>query len=283
MSSAAGGFKKVDTSGGDPGDRGRQGRARPSSSTATSGSSSPSRTATEVEGSGQDPGRLHRGPASARSSTCSTSTHRPSSYTDSVPRTTLAGVAAHQLPADRHPGPAVPVLLQPDAGRRLPGHAVRQVQGQADHQGHPEDDLRRRRRRRRGRRGARRDQGVPRGPGEVPGRRRQDPQGRAALRPARHRQDAAGPRRRRRGRRARSTRSPARTSSRCSSVSVPPGSATCSSRPRPTPRPSSSSTRSTPSAGTAAPASAAATTSASRPSTSCWSRWTASTSRAASS
>src|SRR3712207_8816071 len=37
-------------------------------------------------------------------------------------------------------------------------------------------------------------------PGEVPGRRRQDPQGRAALRPARDRQDAAGPRRRRRGR-----------------------------------------------------------------------------------
>ena len=46
------------------------------------------------------------------------------------------------------------------------------------------------------------DQGVPPGPGEVPGRRRQDPQGRAAVRPARHRQDAARPRRRRRGRRA---------------------------------------------------------------------------------
>ena len=33
-------------------------------------------------------------------------------------------------------------------------------------------------------------------PGQVPGRRRQDPQGRPALRPARHRQDPARPRRR---------------------------------------------------------------------------------------
>ncbi len=81
----------------------------------------------------------------------------------------------------------------------------------------------------------------------------------------------------------RSTRSPARTSSRCSSVSAPPASGTCSSRPRPTPPPSSSSTRSTPWAATAVPASAVATTSASRPSTSCWWRWTASTSRPTSS
>nr|BFF01589.1 hypothetical protein GCM10020241_32640 [Streptoalloteichus tenebrarius] len=62
----------------------------------------------------------------------------------------------------------------------------------------------------------------------------------------------------------RSTRSPAPTSSRCSSASAPPGSGTCSSRPSRTRPASSSSTRSTPSAGTAAPASAAATTSASR-------------------
>ena len=41
------------------------------------------------------------------------------------------------------------------------------------------------------------DQGVPPGAGEVPRRRRQDPQGRAALRPARYRQDAARARRRR--------------------------------------------------------------------------------------
>ena len=36
-------------------------------------------------------------------------------------------------------------------------------------------------------------------PGQVPGDRREDPQGRAALRPARNRQDAARPRGRRRG------------------------------------------------------------------------------------
>jgi cell division protease FtsH len=62
----------------------------------------------------------------------------------------------------------------------------------------------------------------------------------------------------------RSTRSPAPTSSRCSSASAPRGSGTCSSRPRRTHRRSCSSTRSTRSAGTAAPAWAVATTSASR-------------------
>jgi cell division protease FtsH len=77
----------------------------------------------------------------------------------------------------------------------------------------------------------------------------------------------------------RSTRSPVPTSSRCSSVSARPACVTSSSRPRPMPRPSSSSTRSTLSAATVARASAVVTTSASRPSTSCWSRWTASTSR----
>ena len=52
--------------------------------------------------------------------------------------------------------------------------------------------------------------------------------------------------------------------------------ATCSSRPRRTRPASCSSTKSTPSAAIVAPAWAAATTSASRLSTSCWSRWTAS-------
>jgi cell division protease FtsH len=52
--------------------------------------------------------------------------------------------------------------------------------------------------------------------------------------------------------------------------------ATCSSRPRRMRRASSSSTKSTRSAVIAAPVSAVATTSASRPSTSCWSRWTVS-------
>ncbi len=61
-----------------------------------------------------------------------------------------------------------------------------------------------------------------------------------------------------------STRSPVPTSSRCSSVSVPPESVTSSSRPRRTPRRSSSSTRSTRSAAIAAPASAVVTTSVSR-------------------
>jgi cell division protease FtsH len=61
-----------------------------------------------------------------------------------------------------------------------------------------------------------------------------------------------------------SSRSPARTSSRCSSVSVPRVSATCSSRPRPTRPRSSSWTRSTPSVATAAPAWVGGTTSASR-------------------
>src|SRR3954469_1873126 len=60
----------------------------------------------------------------------------------------------------------------------------------------PQGDVRRRRRLRRGHRGAPGDQGVPPGAGEVPRRRRQDPQGRAALRPARYRQDPAGPGRR---------------------------------------------------------------------------------------
>ncbi len=62
----------------------------------------------------------------------------------------------------------------------------------------------------------------------------------------------------------RSSRSPARTSSRCSSASAPHACATCSSRPSRTRPASSSWTRSTRSAAIAAPASAAVTTSASR-------------------
>ena len=99
-----------------------------------------------------------------------------------------------------HPAVHLPDEQRP--GRRPGRDAVRQVQGQDDQQGHAEDHLRRRRRLRRGDRGARRDQGVPPGAGQVPGGRRQDPQGRAALRPSGHRQDPARPRRRRRGRRA---------------------------------------------------------------------------------
>ena len=66
----------------------------------------------------------------------------------------------------------------------------------------PVHQVHRCRRRRRGRRGTRRDPGLPAEPGPLPGAGREDPEGRAAVRPARHRQDAAGPGRRRRGRRA---------------------------------------------------------------------------------
>jgi hypothetical protein len=67
----------------------------------------------------------------------------------------------------------------------------RQVQGQAGQQGHAEDDFRRHSGRRRGYRGTAGDQGIPAEPGEVPGDRREDPEGRAAVRPAGYRQDAA--------------------------------------------------------------------------------------------
>jgi hypothetical protein len=77
-------------------------------------------------------------------------------------------------------------------------------------------------------------------------------------------------------RRCRSSRSPARTSWRCSSASARRACATCSSRRRSRRPASSSSTKSTRSAAIAGPAWAVATTSASRPSTRCWSRWTAS-------
>ena len=91
---------------------------------------------------------------------------------------------------------------EPAPGRRLEGDVVRQVARQAAVGRLAEDQLPRRRRRRRGGRGAARDQGVPREPEEVPGARRADPDGRAALRAAGHRQDAARARGRRRGGRA---------------------------------------------------------------------------------
>ena len=105
--------------------------------------------------------------------------------------------------------PAVPAadrLLdlpdEPGAGRRLEGDELRQVAREADDARLAEDRLQGRGRRGRGGRGAARDQGVPREPEEVPGARRAHPQGRAALRAARHRQDAARARGRRRGGRA---------------------------------------------------------------------------------
>ena len=107
------------------------------------------------------------------------------------------------LPDPARPGAAHPVLDDEQRpGRREPRDELRQVARQAAQQGHAEDDVRRRGGRGRGGRGAVRDQGLPAEPGPLPGPGREDPQGRAALRPARHRQDAAGPGRRRRGGRA---------------------------------------------------------------------------------
>ena len=82
------------------------------------------------------------------------------------------------------------------------GDELRQIASEADVGRRAEDHLPRRRGGRRGGPGTTRDQGVPGKPEEVPGARRPDPEGRAALRSARHRQDPARPRRRRRGGRA---------------------------------------------------------------------------------
>jgi cell division protease FtsH len=72
----------------------------------------------------------------------------------------------------------------------------------------------------------------------------------------------------------RSSRSPVRSSSRWSSVSARAAFGTSSTRPRRTRPASSSSMRSTPSDASVGPGSVAVTMSASRPSTSCSSRWT---------
>ena len=77
-----------------------------------------------------------------------------------------------------------------------------QEQGQDLRPQGDEDHLLRRGRRRRGEGGAPRDRRVPAEPEEVPAARRPHPEGCAAARPARVRQDAARPGRRRRGERA---------------------------------------------------------------------------------
>ena len=185
----------------------RPARSTPPSSSTTSGWSSPSsraspsRTATRS----RTPPRCTPTTSTARGTNVVAAldahlppngVHRPDR------RDQLVRLDAGQPHPDHHRARSVLVPHGPDAGRRLAGHAVRQVPRQARVQGHPEGHLRRRRRVRRGGRGAPRDQGVPPGAGQVPRGRRQDPQGRPALRPARYRQDPARARRRRRGGRA---------------------------------------------------------------------------------
>ena len=111
-------------------------------------------------------------------------------------------VDPHVAPAVRAPVRLLDLPDEPGAGRRLEGDELRQVAREAHGAGLAEDRLQGRGRRGRGGRGAAGDQGVPREPEEVPGARRAHPQGRAALRAARHRQDAARARGRRRGGRA---------------------------------------------------------------------------------
>ena len=111
-------------------------------------------------------------------------------------------VDPHLAAAVRAPARLLDLHDELDAGRRLEGDVLRQEPRQADGARLAEDRVQGRRRRGRGGRGAPGDQGVPGEPEEVPGARRADPQGRAALRAARHRQDAARPRGRRRGGRA---------------------------------------------------------------------------------
>ena len=82
-----------------------------------------------------------------------------------------------QLPPVAVPARLHGVHLHADAGRREPGHAIRQVPGQARRQGTAEDHLRGRRRPRRGQGRARGDQGLPPEPRPVPPDGGKDPQG----------------------------------------------------------------------------------------------------------
>ena len=218
------------------------------------------------------PGRVHRRADDAASS------RRVSISRSTSQRTNVwAAMLLEHRPARRRHRPA---HLLDDQVLRAHDLRLRQVARRRRRQGRAAGDVRRRRRARRGGRGAPRDQGLPRRPANVRSDRRQDPEGRAALRPARHRQDAARHGGRGRGRRAvlldvrqrlrRDVRG-RRRGARARPVQE---------RARPRAPRSCSSTRSTRSAATAARASVAATTSASRRSTSCSSSSTASTSAA---
>ena len=112
--------------------RGRQGRARPRSSTATSGSSSTLKDGVQ-RSTGSD--KIQADYVDAAGPTSSTLLRRatpPERATPtSVPQAELARRPAARPPADHPARRCSSVPHEPDAGRRLPGHAVRQVQGQA--------------------------------------------------------------------------------------------------------------------------------------------------------
>ena len=99
-----------------------------------------------------------------------------------------------------HPAAHRPLdlLLPPDRRRRRRRDVLRAQQGQDLLRRRCEGQLPGRGRRRRGRAGAAGDRRVPEDPAEVHEPGRQDPEGRAARRPAGHRQDAACARRGRR-------------------------------------------------------------------------------------
>ena len=172
-------------------------------------------------------------------------------------------------------------LAGPAHGRRA-GRARRAVVRRQEPRAGPprergEGDLRRGGGRRRGEGGIARIGGLPQGPqGAMVGWAPACPRAccwSARPAPARPCSRARWPARRA----FRSSRSPAPSSSRCSSASARPACATCSSRPAQRRPASSSSTNSMRSAARAASVpTAAATTRRSRRSTSCWPRWTAS-------
>ena len=182
-------------------------------------------------------GHGHAGRSSSTSSRGATQVvergHRQPTRTAASPtrcrRTPGRQPAHHAAPAHHHPGP---VLVPPveHAGRRQPGDAVRQVQGEARLQGGAEGHVRGRRRAptRPSRSSTRSRSSSPSRPSSRPSARR-SPRAccsTASPVPARRCWRAPSPARRA----CRSTRSPARTSSRCSSASAPPGCATCSTQ-----------------------------------------------------
>ena len=150
-------------------------------------------------------------------------------------------------------------MMNPRPGRRS-GRVMQfgRERPQDGREGSAQDFVRRRRRRRGGGRGAPGGQGVPGEPGRVPVDGRPDPARRPVVQPRERGRRAARARRRGRGR-CRSSRSPGRTSSRCSSGSGRRIRDLFEQAKASSPA-SCSWTRSTPSAGIAAPGSVGVTT-----------------------